>query len=322
MDLTPLRTLVQADLEATDKLIDEAFASDIQLITNLGRHLVNSGGKRLRPLIVLLSAKAFDYSGEAQQILAAVIELIHTATLLHDDVIDTSDLRRGQSTANAIWGNASSILVGDFLYSRAFQMMVRTNNMPVLEALASATNIIAEGEILQLLNCKNPQATEADYLKIIHAKTGVLFAAAAQIGPLLCQRSPAEVQALVDYGTHVGIAFQLVDDALDYNTETAILGKNQGDDLAEGKPTLPLIYAYKHSKGEEKARIEHAIRTADSTELPAILATIKATGALNYTYTLANEHVLKASNSLNILPPSPARAALLSLAEFAVERRY
>jgi len=322
MDLPAIRALVQADLTNVDQLINECLHSEIALIPKLGHHIIDSGGKRLRPLLVLLSAQAFAYQGQAHCTLAAIIELIHTATLLHDDVVDTSDLRRGKSTANAIWGNSASILVGDFLYSRAFQMMVQIDNSAIMKVLAQATNTIAEGEILQLLNCKNANTTEAEYMNVIRAKTGTLFATATQMGPLLCHSSPALVNAMLQYGIHLGIAFQLVDDALDYSTASATLGKNQGDDLAEGKPTLPLLYALAHGTPAQQELIKNALQNANRDQLDLILAAIESTGAIAYTYQLAAQHTAQAIQYLNEVPDSPYRQALIALAQFAVNRSY
>lgn len=322
MDLAAIRELVQSDLSATDQAIEACLYSDIPLIKNMGEHLVHSGGKRLRPLVVLLSAYAFDYEGKAHIELAAIIELIHAATLLHDDVVDASELRRGQKTANAIWGNPAAVLVGDFLYSRAFQMMVRVNNIRVLDTLASATNTIASGEILQLLNCKDPYTDEARYMDVIFAKTGTLFATAAQMGPIIGERTENDINLMMQYGKHLGIAFQLVDDALDYSTSSETLGKNRGDDLAEGKPTLPLLYAIKHGTTEQANFIKHAIKHASRDNLDAILAAIEATGAIPYTYALAKQHVDQALQILNEIPDSHYRNALAALAKFAVERKY
>jgi len=322
MDLTNIRALVEADLINTDLLIDNCLRSEIDLIPQLGKHLIHSGGKRLRPLIVLLGARAFGYVGQDHIELAAILELIHTATLLHDDVVDTSELRRGHKTANAIWGNPASVLVGDFLYSRAFQMMIKVNNMQILKTLADATNIIAEGEILQLLNCKNPNTDEASYMQVIRAKTGTLFSTASQQGALLTNQSATIVNNMVQYGMHLGIAFQLIDDALDYSTNTETLGKNQGDDLAEGKPTLPLLYALKHGTKEQAHCIQQAIQEASREKLDAILAAIKSTKAIEYTYEVAKQHVAKALEYIHTIPDSPYRQALASLAEFAVLRKY
>lgn len=322
MNLTSIRDLVKDDLTAVNKLIDACLTSEIKLIPELGHHLIDSGGKRLRPLLVLLSAKACGYNGQAHVDLAAIIEMIHSATLLHDDVVDASELRRGQRTANAIWGNTASILVGDFLYSRAFQMMVKINNMQIMQILADATNTIAEGEILQLMNCKNPKTTEAEYMHVIRAKTGTLFATATQMGPILSKLPDEAVNALLQYGLHLGIAFQLIDDALDYSTSTETLGKNPGDDLAEGKPTLPLLYALTHGNTEQQEHIRHAILNASRENLISILAAIESTDAIPYTYELAKQQVNLAIGYLDKIPDSPYRAALIEIAQFAVTRGH
>lgn len=322
MDLTAIRNLVQADLNQSDALISECLSSEISLIPKLSHHLIDSGGKRLRPLLVLLSAHAFSYQGEYHINLSAIIELIHTATLLHDDVVDHSELRRGQSTANAIWGNAASVLVGDYLYSRAFQMLVKINNSEVMKVLAGATNTIAEGEILQLINCKNIEITEAEYLNILRGKTGALFSTATQMGPLLCESSHSMIQAMGHYGMHLGVAFQLIDDALDYNTSSSLLGKNQGDDLAEGKPTLPLIYVLKHGNASQKKYVKSALQEANRGNLSAILDAIESTGAIAYTSELAKQHSHQAIKYLADVPDSQYRSALEALANFAVERSF
>lgn len=322
MDFATIRSLVQVELEATNKLIDESLQSEISLIPKLGHHLIDSGGKRLRPLCVLLGAKAFSYSGQAHIEVAAIIELIHTATLLHDDVVDTSELRRGKSSANALWGNAAPVLVGDFMYTRAFQIMVRVNHMEILRVLANSTNTIAEGEVLQLLNCKNANTSEQELLRVVRAKTGTLFATATQMGAILTMQTPSTIHAMMQYGMHLGIAFQLVDDALDYTTHSATLGKNQGDDLAEGKPTLPLIYALEHGTAEQKECIRNALQDANRDHLPHVLAAIESTQAIAYTYRIANEHVNQALSYLSDVPDSKYRDALVALAQFAVERHY
>lgn len=322
MDLTTIRTLLHADLTATDRLIDECLQSDVELITQLARHLIHSGGKRLRPLVVLLMARAYGYSGDKHIELATIIELVHTATLLHDDVVDTSELRRGQKTANAVWGNSASVLVGDYLYSRAFQLMVSVHSWPIIKILADATNTITKGEILQLLNCKDPETTETRYMDVIRTKTGTLFAAAAQMGPVLTQRHDQEIKAANDYGLHLGIAFQLVDDALDYSSSSAVLGKNCGDDLAEGKPTLPLLYALQHGTPRQQDSIRQAIERASTVELEQILAAIESTGAITYTYQVAKQHAEQAIQNLHHVPDSSYREALVTLAKFAVERTF
>jgi octaprenyl-diphosphate synthase len=322
MDLTAARALVQTDLTAVDQLIDECLHSEIELIKLLGHHLIHSGGKRLRPLVVLLSAGAFAYQGNKHIDLAAIIELIHTATLLHDDVVDSSELRRGQKTANAMWGNAASILVGDFLYSRTFQLMTGIGSLPIMKVLADATNVIAKGEILQLLNCKDADTNEARYMEVIRLKTGALFATAAQVAPVLGQCSAEEINAAHDYGMNLGIAFQLIDDALDYSAKTETLGKNCGDDLAEGKPTLPLIYALQHGSKKQSDCIRHAIQHACRDNLSSILEAIESTDAIAYTQRLATQFAAQAIQQLEAVPDSPYRAALMALATFAVDRTH
>lgn len=322
MLLENIRRLVQDDLAATDHLISQCLESNISLIHQLGEHIVASGGKRLRPLLVILSARAFDYQGTDHQEMAAIIELIHTATLLHDDVVDTSTLRRGQQTANAIWGNEASVLVGDYLYSRCFQMMVKIGHMPLMAVLANATNTIAEGEVLQLMNCKDIHLTENRYLEVIRNKTGMLFSAAAQSGAVLCQRSPAETKAMADFGLHLGITFQLIDDALDYQADVDRLGKNTGDDLAEGKVTLPLIHALKHGNADQVQTIQQAIQSGNRDLFTAVCAAIESTQAIAYTYQIAEQHVAEAIRHLSMIPESPYRDALDGLAQFALNRNH
>ena len=322
MDLAGIRQLVSDDLIATDHVIEDCLESDIPLIKQIGQHLIHSGGKRLRPLMVLLGAHAFGYQGKAHIALAAIIELIHTATLIHDDVVDTSELRRSQKTANAIWGNAASVLVGDFLYSRAFQVMVGINNMRVMEVLANATNKIAAGEVLQLLNCKDPSTDETRYMNVIKAKTGTLFSTAAQLGAIITKQPEHIIENMAEFGMKLGIAFQLIDDALDYSTDSKTLGKNQGDDLAEGKPTLPLIYALKHGNQEQVSCINNAIENANITELDMILKTIESTGAIAYTYQLAADYSKHAEILLNTVNESPYKQALIALTQFTLAREY
>ncbi len=322
MDLAAIRDLVEPDLKATDELIEECLRSDIPLIKKLSQHLIHSGGKRLRPLLVLLCAKAFSYPDDAHIKLAAIIELIHTVTLLHDDVVDASELRRGKKTANALWGNAASVLVGDFLYSRAFQLMVDIGSLQIINELANATNTISEGEVLQLLTCKDPETSEECYMKVIRAKTGTLFATATKMGPLLCRAPESTILELANYGMHLGVAFQLVDDALDYCSTSQTLGKNCGDDLAEGKPTLPLIHALQNGTSVEQTYIRRAIENASRDDLELILTAIESTGAIAYTYHLAKQHADKAISCLSDVPDSPYRKALIALAEFSVARKY
>lgn len=322
MDLKTIRDLVKDELSATDIIIEQCLSAEIPLIKEVGQHLIHSGGKRLRPMVVLLSSHAFDYQGQAHIELAAVIEMIHTATLLHDDVIDTSELRRGQKTANELWGNPASVLVGDFLYSRAFQVMVGINNIRVMATLANSTNTIARGEILQLLNCKNPNTTEEQYMNVIRTKTGTLFATAAELGAIISARTEAEIAAMKNYGMHLGIAFQLIDDALDYSAATETLGKNRGDDLAEGKPTLPLIHALQHGTPSQADCIREAILQASRTNFSEILQAIESTEAIAYTYQLATQHVKQAQESLCEIPDSTYQQALLALTKFAIERDH
>lgn len=322
MDLNAIRALVADDFAHVDATLDQCLHSEITLIQQLGNHLVHSGGKRLRPLLVLLSARASAYQGHAHIELAAIIELIHTVTLLHDDVVDASELRRGQKTANAVWGNAASVLVGDFLYSRAFQLMVGINSLRIISILADASNVIAKGEVLQLLNCKDPDTTEQRYREVIQAKTGKLFATATQLGPILAGCSENTINSMLNYGMHLGTAFQLIDDALDYSTSSTVLGKSQGDDLAEGKPTLPLIYALQHGTPQQQECIRRAIQQASREEFDLVLAAIESTGAIAYTYQLGSQHVEQAIQCLGGIPDSPYRTALIELAKFAINRSY
>ncbi|MGC1854226.1 MAG: polyprenyl synthetase family protein [Candidatus Aquirickettsiella sp.] len=322
MDLTPITALVKNDLNQVDALIDHCLYSEIPLIPELAKHLIDSGGKRLRPLIALLSAKAFDYTGEGHVQLAASLELIHTATLLHDDVIDGSELRRGKKTANSLWGNSASVLVGDFLYSRAFQLISQINNSRVLTSLADATNTLSQAEILQLLSCHNTNVDEEYCLKIIQGKTGVLFSIAAEQPAILTKRSEAEISGMANYGIHLGIAFQLIDDALDYSGTSLQLGKSLGDDLAEGKPTLPLVYALQHANDEQAQLIRAALSQGSQTHLTAIIDILQSTLAIDYTRNLAEQHIQQALIYLEAIPDSDYRQALAQLAKFASTRTY
>ena len=322
MTLDEIRALMQGDLAAVDAIIQQRLRSDVVLINQLGAYIVNSGGKRLRPLQVLLAARACGYQGESHRELAAVVEFIHTATLLHDDVVDASERRRGQATANALWGNEASVLVGDFLYSRAFEMMVSVGRMPVMEVMARTTNTIAEGEVLQLLNINDPDTTEARYLQVIHAKTATLFEAASRLGGILADCPDTVCDALADYGRHLGTAFQLVDDALDYTGDAATTGKNVGDDLEEGKPTMPLIHAMGHGDAAQTEMIRRAIRDGGRGEIDGILRTIESTGAIAYTLRLAEQAAAEAIDRLGALPESPYRDSMEALARFSVERDH
>ncbi|HEY3645018.1 MAG TPA: octaprenyl diphosphate synthase [Gammaproteobacteria bacterium] len=319
--LDALRALVKDDMAAADQRVREELKSDVALINQLGEYLVAAGGKRLRPLVVLLAARACGATGSRHIELAAIIEFIHTATLLHDDVVDGSELRRGRDTANAVWGNPASVLTGDFLYSRAFQMMVKVDEMRVMQVMADATNRIAEGEVMQLLNCHDPDTTEARYTEVIHRKTATLFEAGARLGAVVAKRPAAEEQALVAYGRHLGTAFQLIDDELDYSASAEEMGKNIGDDLAEGKPTLPLIYALQHATGKERELLREAVEHGGLDHVQEIIRIVTQSGALAYTRERALAESVKAREALQVLPASAYRDALAELAEFAVARR-
>lgn len=322
MPLESIRSLVQTDLEATDRFICAELKSDIPFINQLMEYILKSGGKRIRPLLVLLAARAFHHQKTEHIHLAAAIELIHTATLLHDDVVDNSSLRRGQKTANSIWGNEASVLVGDFLYSRAFQLIVRLQHLPILNIFADATNIIAEGEVLQLINCHNPDTTENTYFDVIQRKTAKLFEVATQTGSALATDTKKHLAAMQHYGLNLGIAYQLIDDALDYSASAEQMGKNMGNDLMEGKPTLPIIYALRTGSSSEVALLRKAIETGSTENLSAIIEIIESTGAIEYTAKTAKQHAVDARKLLTDIPDSPYRNALQTLAEFVVERNY
>jgi len=309
-------------MDAMDEVIRVKLHSDVVLVRQVGEYIINSGGKRLRPALVILSAGAFGYTGKYHHNLAAIIEFIHTATLLHDDVVDASELRRSKATANALFGNAASVLVGDFLYSRAFQMMVEVNNMRIMQVLADATNTIAEGEVLQLLNCRNPDVKEENYLQVIQYKTAKLFEAATRLGAILCSVTPAEEESMAAYGMHLGTAFQLTDDMLDYSGDYHDTGKNLGDDLAEGKPTLPLIYAMKTGSEEQATIVRNAIKQGGEGGLQAVLDVIQKTNALDYTRQKAEAESSMASAAISSFPNSNYKECLLQLATFAVARNY
>ena len=321
-DLESIRLPILDDLAAVDRLIERRLHSDVVLVNQIAGYIVSSGGKRLRPLLVLLSARACGYQSDQHVHMAAVTEFIHTATLLHDDVVDDSQLRRGRKTANAVFGNEASVLVGDFLYSRAFQMMVDVQNMRVMEIMADTTNVIAEGEVLQLLNCGDPETSEEQYLQVIRAKTARLFEAAAQLGPVLCESQPELEHALARYGLHLGIAYQLVDDLLDYDSSAGEIGKNVGDDLAEGNPTLPLIHAMRTGTPAQTAIIRKAIEHGGRDHIDAVIDAVESTGAITYTSRAAAAEADSALEALTEIPPSPYRDALESLAEFSVSRTY
>mgnify|MGYP001823794893 FL=1 len=322
LNINDIRTLVQADSKAVNQLILARLSSDVALINELGRYIINSGGKRLRPLLVLLSSRACGYQGEHHIELAAVIEFIHTATLLHDDVVDASDLRRGNETANAIWGNEAAVLVGDFLYSRSFEMMVSVGSMRVMEILSTTTNVIAEGEVLQLLNCHDPDTTEDLYRDVIRYKTAKLFEASAQLGAVLGNQPQAIERAMAHYGMHLGTAFQLIDDALDYGSSGENIGKNIGDDLAEGKPTLPLIYAMRNGSPQQVKAIRQAIENGGRSHIKTVLEAIESTNAIAYTAQAAQREADMAIEALADLPAGSYKEALYGLAEFSVNRSY
>lgn len=322
MTLEDIHSLVADDMRAVNALIQQRLSSGVALINQMAGYIINSGGKRLRPMLVLLAARACGYQGSGHIALAAVIEFIHTATLLHDDVVDGSELRRGRETANHVWGNEASVLVGDFLYSRAFEMMVEANEMEVMNILAHTTNVIAEGEVLQLLHCHDPDTTEQRYLEVIRCKTAKLFEAAAQLGAVLAHQPPALQQALAAYGMHLGTAFQLVDDVLDYSAASAERGKNVGDDLAEGKPTLPLIHALRTGTAEQQALLRRAVESGGREHIALVTAAIESTGAIAYTARSAKAEADKAGAALAALPGSPHKDALIALAEFSVSRNF
>ena len=322
MSIEAIREFIAADMQAIDRVIRARLHSGVPLIDQIAEHIIGGGGKRLRPALVVLSAGAHGYRGALHHQLAAVVEFIHTATLLHDDVVDESAMRRGQPTANALFGNAASVLVGDFVYARAFQMMVEPGSMRILEVLAEATNVIAEGEVLQLMNCHNPNIDEAGYLQVIRCKTAKLFEAATRIGALLGGADKAAEEAMARYGAHLGTAFQLIDDVLDYSGDHSVIGKNVGDDLAEGKPTLPLIHAMRRGTPAQVAAVRRAIEAGGLDELPAVLAAIRETGALDYARACAHTESRLASAELQGLAPSQQREFLIQLTDFAVTRTY
>ena len=322
MSTLPFYEPVAGDFAAVNQLILDQLHSRVSLVEKIGHYIISAGGKRLRPLVVLLSARACDAHGPDQHKLAAIIEFLHTATLLHDDVVDTSDMRRGRSTANALWGNAPSVLVGDFLYSRAFEMMVALGELDVMRILANATNVIAEGEVLQLSKVRDANTDEATYMEVIRSKTAMLFEAACHSAAILSKASSEQTEALRQYGDALGIAFQLMDDLLDYSGDAAEMGKNVGDDLAEGKPTLPLIYTMRDGSAEQAALVRSAIQKGGTDDITPIRAAVTDCGALDYTARLAQEHADRAVALLDALPASTYRDALEQLARFAVKRSF
>ncbi|QMV53240.1 octaprenyl diphosphate synthase [Ewingella americana] len=323
MNLEQIIDLTEQDMAAVNATILEQLNSDVSLINQLGYYIISGGGKRIRPMIAVLTARALGYEGDKHVTIAALIEFIHTATLLHDDVVDESDMRRGKATANAAFGNAASVLVGDFIYTRAFQMMTDLESMPVLALMAKAVNVIAEGEVLQLMNCNDPDITEEIYMQVIYSKTARLFEAASQSSAMLSGGNPEQIQGLQDYGRYLGTAFQLIDDLLDYDANGETLGKNTGDDLNEGKPTLPLLHAMKHGDAEQSAMIRGAIEQGNGRHLlEPVLAAMHQWGSLDYTRARAEEEADKAIRALQVLPESPYRTALEGLAHIAVRRDF
>ncbi len=322
MDLDQISALVARDMEAVNDTIHRRLQSQVMFVNELGHYIVNSGGKRLRPMLVLLAAGACGYQGRRHIDMAAIIEFIHTATLLHDDVIDGSELRRGRETVNAIWGNESSVLVGDFLYSRAFEMMVEVGSMRIMDILSHVTNTIAEGEVMQLLNCRDADTTEARYMEVIQSKTAKLFEAATQTGAVLGEASSGAERALASYGVHLGTAFQLIDDVLDYKASAEQIGKNVGADLADGKPTLPIIYAMRHGSSAQANVIRQAVERGGLDHIEAVLQTIESTGAIAYTERVAQQAADRAIEQLVCLPHSDHKQALIALAHFSANRNF
>ncbi|MEH6498014.1 MAG: polyprenyl synthetase family protein [Pseudoalteromonas distincta] len=322
MSSLPFYDAVTRDFDEVNALIMRQLHSRVPLVEKIGHYIISAGGKRLRPLVVLLSARACGLEDPRQHSLAAIIEFLHTATLLHDDVVDISDQRRGRSTANALWGNAPSVLVGDFLYSRAFEMMVEMGDIQIMQVLANATNVIAEGEVLQLSKVRDASTDEATYMEVIRSKTAMLFEASTHSAGLLAKAEPAQTEALRGYGNALGIAFQLVDDVLDYTGDAQTMGKNVGDDLAEGKPTLPLIFTMREGNAEQAALVRKAIQKGGIDDIEAIQQAVRDCGGLEYTSRLAREQSEEAIRLLQSLPPSIYRDSLEQLARFAVERAY
>jgi octaprenyl-diphosphate synthase len=313
---------IAADMDAVNVVIRQRLHSEVSLVNQIAEYIISAGGKRIRPVLVLLVANAYSYRGTAHHELAAVVEFIHTATLLHDDVVDESSMRRGRQTANALFGNAASVLVGDFLYSRAFQMMVGLDSMRVMQILSDATNVIAEGEVLQLLNMHDPDVTEDSYLLVIRSKTAKLFEAAAQLGALISGATDEQIDAAGEYGRSLGTAFQLIDDVLDYAGDATEIGKNVGDDLREGKPTLPLIYLMENGTEEQRQLVRNCIEQGDEQHFDAILAAITSSGALDYTRSKAEVAAKRAADAIATLPASPYKDSLLQLCTFAVDRTH
>ena len=316
-----IQDLMKVDMKKVDDILINRLDTEVDLINLMSRHIIRSGGKRLRPLLLLLCAKATGYDGKHHYPLAVVIELIHTATLLHDDVVDESNIRRGGDSANEIWGNAASVLVGDFLYSRAFEIMVEPDSMQIMRILSKATNMIAEGEVMQLLNIRNIGISQSDYYGVIERKTACLFKAACQIGAILSNTSKSTVKALGDYGLHLGNAFQVIDDVLDYESSTEIIGKEVGDDLAEGKITLPMIYALEKTSGAKNKLLKTAIKTSDTSNINDIVSILNDVKAFEFTRLIAKNESNKAKKSLEDIPKSDYQEALSLLCELSLNRK-
>ncbi|CAC9538894.1 Octaprenyl diphosphate synthase [Bathymodiolus heckerae thiotrophic gill symbiont] len=316
-----IRTLLKEDLEQTDILLHSRLSSNVALINQMSAYIIGAGGKRLRPLLLLLCARATNYQGEHHRLMAVVIELIHTATLLHDDIVDESATRRGKDTANEAWGNAASVLVGDFLYSRSFEMMVEPGSINIMQILSKATNEIAQGEVLQLLNCQNSELTEVEYYQVIERKTAVLFQAATQIGGILSDVNQVQEQALKNYGLHLGNAFQIIDDVLDYESDSETMGKEVGDDLAEGKTTLPMIYALANTSGSEKQLLEDAINNADNSKITQVIKILQSVDAFSYTRDQAKKSAELAKDSLTSIDDSAYKEALILLCDLSLARK-
>ncbi len=316
-----IQSLIQDDITKTDQVLIDHLSSDVALINQMSGYIIGAGGKRLRPLLLLLCARATNYQGEHHHLMAVVIELIHTATLLHDDIVDESNTRRGKDTANEVWGNAASVLVGDFLYSRAFEIMVKPDSMRIMTLLSKATNEIAQGEVMQLLNCQNSALTEKEYYKVIERKTAVLFQAATQIGAILSDTDEAQELALRDYGLHLGNAFQIIDDVLDYESDFETMGKEVGDDLAEGKTTLPMIYAIENTAGEQREILINAIENADNSQIDQIVDILSSVNAFDYTRQKAQESANLAKQSLSTLQDSDYKEAMILLCDLSLARK-
>jgi octaprenyl-diphosphate synthase len=319
-NFTDIQALMKSELELMDKILVNRLDTNVDLISQMSHYIINSGGKRIRPLLLLLCAKATDYDGDYHYSMAVVIELIHTATLLHDDVVDQSATRRGQETANELWGNAPSVLVGDFLYSRAFEIMVEPNSMAIMKILSKATNQISEGEVLQLLNIKNAKVTQSEYFQVIERKTACLFKAACQIAGILSGSSQNVIEALGSFGLYLGNAFQVIDDTLDYESNALIIGKEIGDDLSEGKVTLPMIYALEKTSGSEHKILSNAIQEADSSDIDKIVEILLSVDAFQYSRKIAREQSKKAIKALDLIPSSAYKSALRLLCEISLER--